>query len=68
LSATLTNPHGDGWYDANGAPNSGKCFFTFGRPLLTLSNGSQWKISGNYSNAAAATGSGYDHGGCIDGE
>jgi hypothetical protein len=68
LSATVTNPHGDGWYDANGAENWAKCAWTFGHPLLTLSNGTQWKIQGNFSNAAFDAGSGYDGSGCIDGE
>jgi hypothetical protein len=67
LSEALTDPHLNAWYDSSGAENSDKCAWTFGRPLLTFSNGSQWKVQGNYSNAAASTASGYDGAGCIDG-
>jgi hypothetical protein len=67
LSEALTDPHQDAWYDSTGVENADKCAWTFGRPLLTFSNGTQWKVQGNYSNAAAAAGSGYDGGGCIDG-
>jgi hypothetical protein len=67
LSEALTDPHLDAWYDGSGAENADKCAWTFGRPLLTFSNGSQWKVQGNYSNAAANAGSGYDGAGCIDG-
>jgi hypothetical protein len=64
-SETVTDPRGTGWYDSSGAENGDKCAWTFGAPSVTLANGSQWKIQGNYSNAAAATNSGYDGGGCI---
>jgi hypothetical protein len=67
LSEALTDPHLNAWYDSGGAENADKCAWTFGRPLLTFSNGSQWKVQGNYSNAAAAHSSGYDGAGCIDG-
>jgi hypothetical protein len=67
LSEALTDPHGDAWYDSGGAENADKCAWTFGRPLLTFSNGTQWKVQGNYSNAAAANNSGYDGAACIDG-
>jgi hypothetical protein len=67
LSEALSDPHIDAWYDSSGAENADKCAWTFGRPLLTFSNGSQWKVQGNYSNTAAATASGYDGAGCVDG-
>jgi hypothetical protein len=58
LSEALADPHLNAWYDSGGAENADKCAWTFGRPLPTLSNGSQWKVQGNYSKAAAAAGSG----------
>ena len=66
LSEMLTDPHLDAWYDSSGAENSDKCAWTFGGPSVTFKNGSQWKIQGNFSNAAALAHSGYDHAGCID--
>lgn len=71
LSETLTDPHLDAWYDPSGAENSDKCAWRFGTPLLTFSNGSQWKIQGNWSNAAFNGGTGYANSGgekgCLDG-
>ena len=71
LSEALTDPHLDAWYDASGAENSDKCAWAFGTPLLKFSNGSQWKIQGNWSNAAFNNRSGYPNrdgqSGCIDG-
>jgi hypothetical protein len=58
LSEALTDPHGDAWYDNSGNENADKCAWKFNSSLLTFSNGSQWKIQGNWSNAAS---------GCIDG-
>ena len=65
LSEALTDPHLNAWYDASGAENSDKCAWAFGTPLLTFSNGSTWKVQGNWSNAAYDARSGYDGGGCI---
>jgi hypothetical protein len=65
LSEALTDPRGDGWYDSQGAENADKCAWTFGAPVLTLSNGSQFRIQGNWSNAAYTAGTGYTKGGCI---
>jgi hypothetical protein len=75
LSEMLTDPRGTGWFDSSGAENADKCAWTFGASLLTFGgkNGSQWKIQGNWSNAAYGSNSGYtdaDAGfvrGCIDG-
>jgi hypothetical protein len=71
LSEALTDPHLDAWYDSSGAENSDKCAWAFGTPLLTLANASQWKIQGNWSNAAYDAGTGYPNrsgqSGCIDG-
>jgi hypothetical protein len=65
LSEALTDPHLNAWYDSSGAENSDKCAWTFGGSLLAFSNGSQWKVQGNWSNAAYNA-HGYDGGGCID--
>jgi hypothetical protein len=72
LSETLTDPHVNAWYDGSGAENADKCAWTFGQPYLTLSNGTHWKIQGNWSNAAYDTNQGYTSSGtfvrgCIDG-
>jgi hypothetical protein len=71
LSETLTDQHLDAWTDSSGAENSDKCAWSFGTPLLTFSNGSQWKIQGNWSNAAFDANTGYPNrsgqNGCLDG-
>lgn len=58
-SETVTDPRNGGWYDSSGNENADKCAWTFGVPLVTLSNGSQWKVQGNWSNAAFTAGTGY---------
>ncbi|HSB63148.1 MAG TPA: hypothetical protein VLJ18_03235 [Thermoanaerobaculia bacterium] len=67
LSEAMTDPRGSGWFDSSGAENADKCAWTFGADVLTLSNGSQFKIQGNWSNAAynAVPQGGYTKGGCI---
>lgn len=71
LSEALTDPHLNAWYDATGQENSDKCAWTFGTLLLSFSNGSRWKIQGNWSNHAFDTNAGYPNRsgqhGCIDG-
>ena len=67
LSEALTDPHGDGWYDSSGEENADKCAWTFSGNLLSFGK-RQWKIQGNWSNAAYDNGgTGYDGSGCIDG-
>ena len=66
LSEAITDPRNGGWYDRSGGENADKCAWTFGSPLITLANGSRWKIQGNFSNAAYGNHSGYDGRGCID--
>ena len=70
-SETVTDPRDGGWYDSGGNENADKCAWTFGAPLLTLSNGTQWKIQGNWSNAAYDAGTGYPNrsgqNGCLSG-
>lgn len=71
LSETLTDNHLDAWYDSGGQENSDKCAWSFGTPLLTFSNRTQWKVQGNWSNAAFTAGTGYANRsgqlGCLDG-
>jgi hypothetical protein len=71
LSEARTDPASGGWYDSAGAENGDKCAWTFGVPLVTFSNGSQWKIQGEWSNAAYTAGTGYPNSsgqrGCLSG-
>jgi prepilin-type N-terminal cleavage/methylation domain-containing protein len=73
LSEARTDPASPGaWYDSSGAENGDKCAWTFNVPLVTLSNGTQWKLQGEWSNAAYTAGTGYANSsgqkGCLDGE
>ena len=72
LSEARSDPATPGaWYDSSGAENGDKCAWTFGAPLVTFSNGTQWKIQGEWSNAAYTAGSGYPNSsgqkGCLAG-
>jgi hypothetical protein len=77
MSETVTDPNTSGvagtagWYDSRGAENGDKCAWTFGAPLVTLSNGTQWKVQGEWSNAAYTAGTGYTNSsgqkGCLSG-
>jgi len=71
LSEALTDPHLNAWYEPNGQENADKCAWAFGTPLLRFTNRSQWKIQGNWSNAAFDAGTGYPNrsgqNGCLDG-
>jgi hypothetical protein len=71
LSEAMTDPRGKGWWDAAGAENGDKCAWTFNVPSVTFSNGSQWKLQGEWSNAAFTAGTGYPSSGgllgCLDG-
>ena len=70
LSETVTDPHLNAWLDSNGQENADKCAWAFGTPHLTFMDGSQWKVQGNWSNAAFTASSGYANRdgqlGCID--
>jgi hypothetical protein len=66
LSEAKTDPQLNAWYDRSGAENSDKCAWTFHK-VSSFSNKSQWKIQGNWSNAAYNARTGYANGGCIDG-
>ncbi len=69
LSEARTDPRNGGWYDSSGGENADKCAWTYGAPLLSFPNGSQWKIQGNWSNHAYDTQAGYPNSqgqkGCI---
>ncbi len=72
LSEARSDPASPGaWYDASGNENGDKCAWTFGAPLVTFTNGSQWKIQGEWSNAAYNAGTGYPNSagqkGCLSG-
>ena len=73
LSEARTDPATPGaWYDSSGQENGDKCAWTFGVPLVTFSNNSQWKIQGEWSNNAYNSGSGYPNNsgqdGCLSGK
>jgi hypothetical protein len=73
LSEARTDPASPGaWYDSSGQENGDKCAWTFNVPSVTLSNGTQWKIQGEWSNNAFNIGTGYPNSsgqaGCIDGQ
>jgi hypothetical protein len=72
LSEARTDPASPGaWYDSSGQENGDKCAWTFGAPLVTFPNGTQWKIQGEWSNAAYNAGTGYPNSsgqkGCLAG-
>jgi hypothetical protein len=72
LSEARTDPANPGaWYDSSGEENGDKCAWTFNVPLVTFSNGTKWKIQGEWSNAAYTAGTGYPNSsgqkGCLDG-
>jgi hypothetical protein len=72
LSEARTDPANPGaWYDSKGAENGDKCAWTFGAPSVTFSNGSVWKVQGEWSNAAYTAGTGYPNSsgqhGCLGG-
>ena len=69
--STTSSTGSPGWYDGAGSENGDKCAWTWAGPLATFSNGSQWKVQGEWSNAAYTAGSGYANSsgqkGCIGG-
>jgi hypothetical protein len=73
LSEARSDPASPGaWYDSSGEENGDKCAWTFGAPLVTFSNSTQWKIQGEWSNAAYTAGTGYPNSsgqkGCLSGK
>jgi hypothetical protein len=72
LAEARSDPANPGaWYDSSGYENGDKCAWTWGAPLVTLSNGSKWKLQGEWSNAAYNAGTGYANSsnqkGCLSG-
>ena len=71
LSEARTDPRNGGWYDASGNENGDKCAWTFNVPLVTFTDGSRWRLQGEWSNHAYDTGTGYPNSsgqrGCLDG-
>jgi hypothetical protein len=71
FSEERTDPRNGGWYDSRGQENGDKCAWTFNVPFVTFSNGSEWKIQGEWSNNAYNTATGYPNSsgqkGCLDG-
>ena len=71
LSEARTDPRNGGWYDSAGNENGDKCAWTFNVPYVTFSNGSIWKVQGEWSNNAYNSGTGYPNSsgqrGCLDG-
>ncbi len=72
LEEARSDPANPGaWYDASGAENGDKCAWTFNVPFVTFTNGSIWKLQGEWSNKAYSAGTGYANAsgqkGCIDG-
>ncbi len=72
LSEAMSDPASPGaWYDGSGAENGDKCAWTFGGPVVTFHNGTQWKIQGEWSNKAYTAGTGYPNSsgqnGCLGG-
>jgi len=71
LSEARTDPRNGGWYDSSGAENGDKCAWTFNVPYVKFSDGSIWRVQGEWSNAAYDAGTGYPNSsgqrGCLDG-
>lgn len=72
LSEARSDPANPGaWYDSSGQENGDKCAWTFNVPTVTFPNGTQWKLQGEWSNAAFTAGTGYPNSsgqrGCLDG-
>ncbi|MFI5197081.1 MAG: hypothetical protein ACHQJD_00535 [Thermoanaerobaculia bacterium] len=72
LSEARTDPGSPGaWYDSSGQENGDKCAWAFNVPSVQFSDGSYWKVQGEWSNAAYTAGTGYPNlsgqKGCLDG-
>ena len=72
LSEARSDPASPGaWYDSSGNENGDKCAWTFNVPSVTFSNGTSWKLQGEWSNAAFTARTGYPNSsgqrGCING-
>src|SRR5262249_22249636 len=72
LSEARSDPSNGGWYDRRGQENGDKRAWSYGAPLVTFCNPTQWKIQGEWSNAAYSSGTGYPNRsgqkGCLSGK
>ena len=72
LEEARSDPASPGaWYDGQGNENGDKCAWAFSVPYVTFTNGTIWKLQGEWSNKAYTAGTGYANSsgqkGCIDG-
>jgi len=71
LSEAMTDPRNGGWYDSSGGENGDKCAWSFGATAVAFTDGSTWKLQGEWSNAAYTAGTGYANNsgqkGCLSG-
>ena len=72
LAVSVPDPATPGaWYDSQGEENGDKCAWTFGAPFVMFTDGSKWKIQGEWSNHAYDTQTGYSNSsgqkGCLSG-
>jgi hypothetical protein len=72
ISEARSDPSSPGaWYDSAGNENGDKCAWTFNVPFVTFPDGHNWKLQGEWSNAAYTAGTGYPNSqgqkGCLDG-
>ena len=60
LAETITDPRGLGWFALSGRGENGdKCNFVEDTSFVTFSNGSNWHIQAEWSNAANQAGTGH---------
>lgn len=72
LSEARSDPANPGaWYDSSGAENGDKCAWTFNVASVGFTDGTRWKLQGEWSNKAYTAGTGYPNSsgqrGCLNG-
>ena len=73
LSEARSDPASPGaWSDSSGNENGDKCAWTFAVPYVTFTDGTNWKLQGEWSNNAYNNGTGYANSsgqkGCVSGQ